>query len=43
MINFRVGNIYDDVEKLLKAKFVHESDENCPNDALHMYAENEPL
>ena len=25
----RVGNIDDDVEKLLKARFIHESDENC--------------
>ena len=38
----RVGNIDDDVEKLLKATFIHESDENYPKDALHMYAENEP-
>ena len=37
----RVGNI-DDIEKLLKARFIHESDENYPVDALHMYAENEP-
>ena len=37
----RVGKI-DDVEKLLKATFIHESDENYPKDALHMYAENEP-
>ena len=26
----------DDVEKLLKAKFVHVSDENYPRDALYM-------
>ena len=38
----RVGNIDDDLEKLLKAKFMHESDENYPIDALHMYAKNEP-
>ena len=38
----RVGNIYDEVEKLLKVRFIHESDENYPVDALHMYAENEP-
>ena len=36
------GKIDDDVEKLLKARFIHESDENYPKDALHMYAENEP-
>ena len=24
-----------------EARFIHESDENCPIDALHMYAENE--
>ena len=37
----RVGNIDDDDEKLLKARFIHESDENYPKDALHMYSENE--
>ena len=26
----RVGNIDDDAEKLLKARFIHESDENYP-------------
>ena len=36
----QVGNIDDDVEKLLKWKFIHESDENYQKDALHMYAEN---
>ena len=30
------------MEKLLKARFIkHESDKHCPNDALHMYVENE--
>ena len=38
----RVGNIDDDAENLLKARFMCESDENYPKDALHMYAENEP-
>ena len=38
----RVGNIDNDVEKLLNARFAPESDENYPKDALHMYAENEP-
>ena len=37
----RVDNIDDDVEKLLKVRFIHECDENCPKDTLHMYAENE--
>ena len=37
-----VGNIDNDVEKLLKARFMHESDENYPKGPLHMYAENEP-
>ena len=32
----RVGNINDDTENLLKARFIHESDENFPKDALHM-------
>ena len=40
--NVRVGNLGDDVEKLLKARFIHESDENYPKDAVHMYEENEP-
>ena len=38
----RVGNIDDDVEKLLKARFIHDSDENYPKNALHMYSENRP-
>ena len=38
----QVGKIDDDVEKLLKARFIQESDENYPKDALRMYAENEP-
>ena len=38
----RVGSIDDDVENLLKARFIRESDANCPKDALHMHAENEP-
>ena len=39
----RVGNTDDDdAENLLKARFLSESDENYPKDALHMYAENEP-
>ena len=39
---FRVGNIDDDEEKLLKARFMYESDENYPKDTMRMYAENEP-
>lgn len=39
--NVRVGNI-DDVEKLLKARFLPECDENYPTDVLHMNAENQP-
>ena len=38
----RAGNIDDDAEKLLKARFISESDENYPKDALHMYTENKP-
>ena len=37
-----VGNIDDDAENLLKARFVHGSNENYPKDALHLYAENKP-
>ena len=36
-----VGND-DDVENLLKARFIHESDENYPKYPLHIYAGNEP-
>ena len=35
----RTGNIDDDAEKLLKARFISESDENYPKDPLYMYAE----
>ena len=38
----RLVNIDDDVEKLLKARFIHEFDENYPKDTFHMYPENEP-
>ena len=39
----RIGNVDDDVEQLLKARFVCDSDENYyPKNALNMYAENEP-
>ena len=38
----RVGNIDADNEKLLKARFIHQSNESYPKDALHMYSENEP-
>ena len=37
----RVGNIDDDVENLIKARFIRKSDENYPKDALHTYAKNE--
>ena len=37
----RVGNIDDDVENLIKARFICKSDEKYPKDALHMYAKNE--
>ena len=42
LIKVRVGNIDNDVEKILKARFIHEPDENYPKDAFHMYAESEP-
>ena len=38
----RVVNTDYDVENLLKAKFIRESDENYPKDPLHLYEENEP-
>ena len=34
------GNIENDAENLLKARFIRESDEKYPKDAVHMYAEN---
>ena len=37
-----VGNIDDDVEKLVKASFILESDENYSIDVFNMYAENDP-
>ena len=36
-----VGNIDDDVIEVIEVKFVLESYENYPKDALHMHAENE--
>ena len=38
----RVGNINNDVGKLLKATFIHEPDKNYPKGALHIYAGNDP-
>ena len=40
--NVRVGNIDDNVENLLKERFICESDGNYPKYALHMHVENEP-
>ena len=37
-----VGNTDDNVDKLLKARFIHESDDNYPKHILHIFAENEP-
>ena len=38
----RVVNIDGGVEKMFKARFIHESDKNYPKDAFHKYAENVP-
>ena len=38
-----VGNVDDDVIEVIEVKFVPESYENYWKDALHMYAENEPV
>ena len=49
MINFLstcliiLDNIDDDVEKLLTATVIRESDENYAKDALRVYKENEPV
>ena len=40
--NVRVGKIEEQDENLLKSRFICESDKNYPDNALHMYAENEP-
>ena len=37
----QVGNIEDNIEKLLEARFIPESDENYPEDALHICVEKE--
>ena len=43
MVNkVQAGKIDDDVQKLDKAKFIHESDKNCPKGALRIDAKNEP-
>ena len=36
----RVDNVDDDAEKLLKARFTHDSDKNYLKDGLHIFAEN---
>lgn len=38
----RINNIDYDVVKLLKTRFMHESDQTYPKNALHMFAENGP-
>ena len=38
----RVGNIDDDIAKLLKARFIQESDEIYSKDILQMCTENKP-
>ena len=38
----RVGNINADFEKLLKARFIYESDETYAKYALYMNAEKDP-
>ena len=41
MLNkFWVGSIDDDVDKIIKTKFKHGSNENYPKDILHKYADN---
>ena len=38
----RIDNMGDDVEKLLKARFIYESDKDYWKVVLHIYTENEP-
>ena len=38
-----VHNIDNDVETLLKANFIYESDKNYQKDALYMYADKKPV
>ena len=40
LINFELLISYSDVENLLKARFIRESDKNYPKDALRTFAEN---
>ena len=42
LIKFGLVILTNDAEKLLKARFISESDENYPKGGLHMHAENEP-
>ena len=42
LLKVRAGNSNDDVENLLKARFICESDDNYPKHAFYMYSENEP-
>ena len=37
-----LSTVSENIEKLLKARFINQSDKNYPHDALHMYAENAP-
>ena len=39
----QIGNINDDIENLLKPRFIRESDKNYPKVPWHMYAENKPV
>ena len=38
----QIGNINDNIENLLKPRFICESDKNYPKVPWHMYAKNKP-
>ena len=40
--NTRLGAAHENTAKLLKARFIDQSEKNYPHDALHTYAEHEP-
>ena len=40
--NIRVGNLTTRDEEILKSRFISKENENYPNEALHIFAENEP-
>ena len=40
--NVRLSIVHENTEKLLKARFIDQSDKDYPHDTLHIHAENAP-